>query len=112
MANSIRTPRQGLTPGSRRIALAVDNEEWQKFRVSLKGKSTTVKLRKLRLYHGDQDVATHDGATLGDIDTSDCDVCIRVDNYIKALCRGGQLHAGESLQTARDCDWQLEIKKD
>jgi hypothetical protein len=105
MANSIRTPRQGTTPGSRRIAQAVDDEEWQKFRLSLKGISTRDKLNNLCEYWNQE--AHNDKA---DPDTVDCDVCIRVDNYIKALCRGGQLHPGESLRSALIVDWNLIIK--
>jgi hypothetical protein len=108
MANSIRTPRQGVTASSRRIAQAVDDEEWQKFRVSLKGKPTWVKLEKLRQYwHGN----LHGHVVREPRDYADCDFCIRVDNYIKALCRGGQLQSGESLMTALDQSWNLYIKK-
>jgi hypothetical protein len=60
------------------IAEAVNDDEWQKFRLSLKGTSTETKLRKLREYL--------DG---GD----DTLVVIRVDNYLKALARGGQIEA-------------------
>src|SRR5690348_9516482 len=106
MANSIRTPKQGVTAGSRRIAQAVDNEEWQKFRVSLKGKSTQTKLEMLERYWN---------AWCGGIGlcggAHDCDFCIRVDNYIKALCRGGQLNGGESLRSAIDKNWKLDIKR-
>lgn len=113
MSNSIRTPRRGVTANSRRIAEAVDNEEWQKFRVSLKGHSTQSKLNMLRNYWTIEDLGEkHIGELVeGPQVNLDCDVCIRVDNYIKALCRGGQLHAGESLQTALDSNWKLRIKK-
>lgn len=111
MANSIRTPRQGLTQGSRRIAQAVDNEEWQKFRVSLKGKSTAKKLQMLSYYYYEQAEHTHPLDSITPYDMVHCDVCIRVDNYIKALCRGGQLFAGESLGTAVNVAWNLPIKK-
>lgn len=109
MANSIRTPKQGVTVTSQRIARAVDNEEWQKFRISLKGRSTMDKLGMLRAYWASNAPAQ---MVLGniDIDMND-DVCIRIDNYIKALCRGGQLHPGESLQSALDANWGLNIKK-
>lgn len=95
MTNSIRTPRQGVTANSKRIAQAVDQEEWQLFRLRMKGKSTQDKLDMLRAYF-DEKV---NGDCLDGTDSYD-DVCIRVDNYIKALCRGGQLYAGESLETA------------
>jgi hypothetical protein len=114
MTNSIRTPRQGTTEHQRRIAKAVDNEAWQKFRVSLKGNSTADKLSELEVYLQTTD---HTNATreytgwLEDHDREDCDVCIRVDNYIKALSRGGQLFARESLVTALLCNFQLSIKR-
>jgi hypothetical protein len=74
MANSIRTPKPG-TP--KHIAEAVDDEEWQKFRLSLKGISTKEKLDKLvDYYHTETNQQTVD---------------IRVDNYLKALARGGQI---------------------
>lgn len=94
MANSIRTPREGTTDTSRRIARAVDNEAWQMFRLSMKGKPTEHKIRMLEFYF-------HDGvvkAMNGDKDYIYDDVCVRVDNYIKALCRGGQLDSGLSLE--------------
>lgn len=94
MANSIRTPKQGVTANSRRIAEAVDNEEWQEFRVSLKGTSTQYKINQLEQYW----LTSHDWDVPGGHNGSDCDVCIRVDNYVKALCRGGQLHTGMSLE--------------
>lgn len=106
MTNSIRNPRQGRSASSRRIAEAVDNEEWQKFRLSLKGLSTRSKLGRLRQYF-DEKVASD---CLTGKDNYD-DVCIRVDNYIKALCRGGQLWPGTSLETALLSKWNLAIKK-
>lgn len=104
MANTIRTPRQGITASSRRIAQAVDDQEWQEFRVSLKGQSTWRKLSRLFAYW-----STNDPLECKD-DGKDCDVCIRVDNYIKALCRGGQLHPGESLETALLVNFSLDVR--
>lgn len=83
MANSIRTPKQGTNATSRRIAEAVDNEGWQFFRVGLKGKSTENKLKMLAMY-----METHWAW-----DKPDSDEYIRVDNYLKALARGGQIEA-------------------
>jgi hypothetical protein len=81
-----RVPSQGTTATSRRIAEAVDNEEWQEFRHSLKGKSTQEKLDKLKEYYFDE--YQHNTA----------DVLIRVENYLKALARGGQIYpAGETM---------------
>lgn len=99
MSNSIRTPRQGVTGTSRRIASAVDDEEWQRFRLSMKGMSTRTKLTMLEEYYNEY------------VDADEDNVCIRADNYIKALCRGGQLFAGESLVTALNHNWDLPIKK-
>jgi hypothetical protein len=82
MANSIRTPKQGTNATSRRIAQAVDNEEWQKFRLSLKGKSTPQKLAMLDKYYDENRNA---------VEQHPNDVFIRVDNYLKALARGGQI---------------------
>lgn len=108
MANSIRTPRVGTTSASRRIAEAVDNEEWQQFRLSLKGLSTEDKLSRLDRYWNSE-CASY--VTFDVHDIGDCSICIRVDNYIKALCRGGQLYAGETLYTMVEADWKPKIKK-
>lgn len=86
------------------IAWAVNDDVWQEFRKSLKGKSTQVKLDELRQYWAKD----HGGMNLA---ISACPVCIQVDNYLKALARGGQLHPGVSLQLAVDNDWKLPIKK-
>lgn len=77
--NTIRTPRLGLSATSRRIAQAVDDEGWQEFRLSLKGISTQDKLQKLVGYYNAGKLLTDDT------------VYIRVDNYLKALARGGQI---------------------
>lgn len=89
MTNSIRTPRQGKSASSRRIAQAVDNEEWQEFRQELKGCHTNFKLYKLTMYFTGWQGPEHSHTA----DDSDCDVCIRVNNYLKALARGGQIAA-------------------
>jgi hypothetical protein len=97
--NSIRTPKEGTTVSSRRIAKAVDNEDWQWFRTrSLKGVSTRTKLQLLMAwYEARPHSAGH--ATYEVIPTrmENCDTCIQVDNYLKALCRGGQLEPGTNL---------------
>lgn len=115
MANTIREPRQGTTSKSRRIAQAVDDQEWQEFRVSLKGKSTADKLKMLKGYYEEDFVHTHEeqkfaGGTLVS-GRDDCDVCIRVDNYLKALARGGQLKKGVNVVEAVILDWDLPILK-
>lgn len=107
-------PKQGKSKTSRRIAKAVDDYEWQMFRHGLKGTTTEAKLFSLKDYwnsnlHGH--VIKKSDASWGvDVLAYDCDICIRIDNYIKALCRGGQLYAGESLFTALDAAWNLKIK--
>lgn len=105
MANSIRTPKQGTNASSRRIAQAVDNQEWQEVRLSMKGESTERKLQILHWYYG---YGEHQSITR---ECDDCDVCIRIDNYIKALCRGGQLYPGESLETVIDASWKPQTKR-
>lgn len=114
MTNSIRTPRQGVTPRSRRIAEAVDDEKWQTFRLSLKGQSTETKLLRLHRYydlnehtHAEEEVNGHKLVSGRD----DCDICIRVDNYLKALARGGQLTRGVNVVDAVILDWDLTILK-
>jgi hypothetical protein len=57
-------------------------ESWQRFRVSLKGQSTGMKLLRLMHY---ANAALHNLQAQKDIER------IRVDNYIGALKRGGQL---------------------
>lgn len=112
MANTIRTPRQGVTANSRRIAEAVDNENWQEFRVSMKGKSTSEKLDMLVKYYD----SAVEALTFGPDDAKGNayefeNIKIRIDNYIKALCRGGQLEAGMTFDHFNDgCIWDY-IKK-
>lgn len=106
MSNSIRTPKQGRTEHSRRIAAAVDDEDWQKFRIALKGLSTDDKLSELEVYWDAGWAFTpgvgHDTLVCrNDVEARhNCDACIRVDNYLKALARGGQLPPGVSLDYA------------
>jgi hypothetical protein len=112
MTNTIRTPKQGRTANSKRIAEAVDNEHWQKFRVGLKGKSTHHKLELLELYW-DSEMERISAADLPPIvaDLQREDVRIRIDNYIKALCRGGQLEAGMTFDHFNDGCIKNHIKK-
>lgn len=90
-----------------RIRLAVDNEDWQRYRRMMKGQSTEMKLKMLRNYYAEGENHFMRGGQCPDKDCSlkvDAEEFenykIRIDNYIKALCRGGQLYAGESLETA------------
>ena len=64
-----------VTP-THEIQAAVRDNVWQAFRLSLKGLSTTDKLRHLNNW-----VTSHTGRVNQ----------IRIDNYINALLRGGQL---------------------
>jgi hypothetical protein len=109
MANSIRTPRQGTTANSRRIAQAVDNEEWQQVRLSMKGISTFDKIQVLEEYwmrHGSTQ------QVMGNIEPDfNDDVVIRIDNYIKALCRGGQLQSGCTIHMLVDQEIVQYIRK-
>lgn len=95
-----------------RVANAVNDEEWQKLRHSLKGKTTETKLDELELYwkreHELQGLSHHHRVK---VDIFICNICIRVDNYIKSLCRGGQLNQGESLQSVIDQRWLPPIRK-
>jgi hypothetical protein len=86
---------------------AVSDQEWQAFRKSLRGMSTARKLHELHEYFV---IAEYRHS---DYDSSDGPfekIKVQIDNYIKALCRGGQLYPGESLQTALDNGWDLKIK--
>ena len=80
---------------------AVNNEHWQSVRVSMKGTTTQEKLNTCRTYY----------IMYAPVQTEEREVDIRIDNYLKALCRGGQLHAGSGLDKALKTDWNLEIRK-
>ena len=64
---------------------SLDHEEWQKFRCSLKGQSTKMKLVRLGDYLMDNINRDDVGEVYRKI------IMCRVDNYIGALVRGGQL---------------------
>jgi hypothetical protein len=89
---------------------AVRDPEWQRFRQQLKGMDTASKLNNLKDYY-DQNVHITGTDCPGQHDGSRCAVCIRLDNYLKALARGGRLYAGVSLEQALTCDWNLRIRK-
>jgi hypothetical protein len=120
MTNSIRTPKQGRTEQHRRIAQAVDNEEWQQFRVSMKGIDTESKLQALKEYYEQQPHRLvkisarvyQDHRTATCVVDYECDTCIRIDNYLKALARGGQLFKGSDLPHALLLDWCLRVKRE
>jgi hypothetical protein len=87
------------------VAQATGDPEWQAFRESLKGTTTKVKLAKLREYFEESVERSLDGHMVYD------DVCVRVDNYLKALARGGQLERGINLETAILSNWKVPIRK-
>jgi len=58
------------------VLQAVDNADWQAFRISLKGRSTEDKVRLLKDWKESHNTEVDD---------------IRVQNYVYALKRGGQI---------------------
>jgi hypothetical protein len=95
----------------RRIAEAVADPEWQMFREGLRGMDTESKLNNLAEYYGEQCHDEEQPDPTQTVEPLTCLVCIRVDNYLKALARGGQLPAGVSLKQALLWDWNLRILK-
>jgi hypothetical protein len=97
------------------IQEAVSDEYWQNFRRQLKGKPTREKLEALAGYwllkdHTDCINHSHFGLT----NVNKCFVCIRVDNYIKALCRGGQLSPGCDVMwfvNSPSLEWKSRVLK-
>lgn len=79
------------------VQRAVNNGAWQSFRKSLKGKPTQEKIDLLQCHW----------IAFGAERTTQ----IQIDNYIKALCRGGQLPKGTSLDTLVDSNWKVVILK-
>jgi len=63
------------------IQHAIDDDRWQHLRLSMKGMTTENKLRELHAYRVSE--MTHTGIPRV--------VQVRIDNYINALLRGGQL---------------------
>jgi hypothetical protein len=97
-----------------RVLEAVQDEEWQQFRKSLKGMDTASKLNNLRDWYNDRP-HTHvtqefpgGTATHG---RPECKPCVQIDNYLKALARGGQLYRGVNLIDAITWNWNLRIRK-
>lgn len=71
------------------VYLALDHYEWQVFRVSMKGLTTQEKIFMLCQWFGDHCIDTEDKTVSDEIyKRNKC----RVDNYIGALIRGGQLN--------------------
>ena len=82
-------PVSGMTQAE--ILLAVRDDNWQAFRRSLKGITTEEKLKRLLWYRRN---ASDPGNTKA--------IYIRVDNYINALLRGGQLvREGDAIVVQR-----------
>lgn len=83
---------------------AVNDPLWQHFRKSLKGVSTEAKIGKLKEYLKD----------VGPFDSRDFDSTkpyIRVQNYINALSRGGQIEPTDrSLSVRRQLE-EVVIKR-
>ena len=79
---------------------AVRNPDWQEFRRFMKGRRTVTKLRLLWDYYRFEATGSREV------------VDIQVDNYIKALCRGGQLFPGESLRTFVAEKGELTVRKE
>ena len=75
-----KRPIQTLT--REQIDEAVDDAAWQHFRLSLKGTTTSDKLEQLDAY-----LEVGDQASQLELERRQ----VRVDNYINALLRGGQL---------------------
>lgn len=77
---------------------AIACDRWQKFRVSLKGKSTAVKLNKLYDYLNQEECST---CTYGQRR-------VQVLNYLNALARGGQIEPlGDKFSFAYD--WRVRV---
>lgn len=81
------------------VLQVVNDTDWQDFRVSLKGIDTEDKIRKLHHRYVVKKAASNRAEY------------VRIDNYIKALTRGGQLHPGESLDSVVASGWKPRIRK-
>jgi hypothetical protein len=96
---------------------AVRDPEWQKFRKSLRGMDTASKLNNLRDYYTDHLKDLNrvgrftDKDPVGEYAYQRGMLEVQVDNYLKALARGGQLYGGVSLKQALAWDWNLRIRK-
>ena len=74
----MRRIKRGISAYSRNVADAVDNEAWQRLRISLKGLTTEEKIKRLETY------------VEANVDKEELRLrLVRVDNYLKALARGG-----------------------
>lgn len=86
---------------SQKVLDAVADPEWQKFRQSLKGTSTQYKLKELLQYLKDNNDSEERNK-----------VYLRVDNYLKALARGGQIAPeGTNEYIGKLRDGKLRVRK-
>jgi hypothetical protein len=93
-----------------RVLEAVRDPEWQKFRNSLRGMDTASKLNNLKEYYEDHLAAIGSGDDEQELNEWK-KLDVQVDNYLKALARGGQLYGGVSLEQALAWNWNLRIRK-
>jgi hypothetical protein len=70
-----------MTLSRREIQECVNDDEWQLFRLSLKGLSTIEKLYRLRCYAQEEGLLREEERRRE----------VRVENYLNALKRGGQI---------------------
>ena len=76
----------------RDVLQAVKDDRWQSFRLSLKGVSTETKLQRLHEYR----TSSMKKGNLPEVER------LRIDNYINALLRGGQLvRSGQQIMMQR-----------
>jgi hypothetical protein len=95
-----------------RVLEAVKDEEWQRFRTSLKGKATGDKLNDLRDWWVDRHVSDIVLFPELHIDKwAGCDTCVQIDNYLKALARGGQLEHGVGIRVAILWNFNLKVRR-
>lgn len=78
----------------------VDNAEWQKFRLSLKGLNTCDKLELLIIWFEERQKLAQTDSSRDYTDTL-LAVEVQVGNYLGALRRGGQLDSVNRLRKAR-----------
>lgn len=75
---------------------AIADSRWQKFRISMKGVPTETKLDMLQDYLNT--MTTVYECEVEDLKEVDWKEQCRIDNYINALKRGGQLNVGGEVQ--------------
>lgn len=89
------------------IAQAVADPAWQKFRLSLKGLPTKEKLHRLLDYDNEtRQMQPHESQQGLEF----AERIIRVDNYLKALARGGQIAVSNGYMTGLR-DGKIKVQK-